>query len=122
MRTLTAEGRMSARILTALPFVMALWQWRVNPDNFESSSWRRARWRCSAPGSLMVLGGAWVRRVVKSMCCDTEENGTMNLTLVLGSIAVVGAIAVFWWALTSRPSAARANLFAGIAQAEASTK
>src|SRR4029079_1255564 len=34
VRTMTAEGRMSARILTALPLVMALWQWRANPDNF----------------------------------------------------------------------------------------
>ena len=32
--TLTAEGRMSARILTVLPLLMALWQWRANPDNF----------------------------------------------------------------------------------------
>ncbi len=34
VRTLTAEGRLSARILTALPFLMALFQWRTNPDNF----------------------------------------------------------------------------------------
>src|SRR3954465_4195612 len=31
VRTFTAEGRMSARVLTALPFLMALLQWRVNP-------------------------------------------------------------------------------------------
>ena len=33
-RTLTAEGRLSARILMALPLVMGLWQWRTNPDAF----------------------------------------------------------------------------------------
>lgn len=38
----------------------------------------------------------------------------MDLTLILGSVAVVGAIGAFWWGLTSRPSAARVNLFAGL--------
>jgi tight adherence protein C len=40
----------------------------------------------------------------------------MNLTVILGAMAMVGAIAVFWWGLTARPSAARANLFAGLPQ------
>jgi tight adherence protein C len=40
----------------------------------------------------------------------------MNLTVILGAIAIVGAICAFWWALTARPSAARANLFAGLPQ------
>lgn len=40
----------------------------------------------------------------------------MNLTPILGALAVVGAIGVFWWGLTARPSAARANLFAGLPQ------
>lgn len=38
----------------------------------------------------------------------------MDLTLVLGAAAVVGAIAVLWWALTAQPSAARNNLYAGM--------
>jgi tight adherence protein C len=38
----------------------------------------------------------------------------MNLTLILGALAVVGAIGVFWWGLAARPSVARANLFAGL--------
>jgi tight adherence protein C len=38
----------------------------------------------------------------------------MNLTPILGALALVGAIGVFWWGLTARPSAARANLFAGL--------
>lgn len=40
----------------------------------------------------------------------------MNLTPILGAVALVGAIGVFWWGLTARPSAARANLFAGVPQ------
>jgi tight adherence protein C len=40
----------------------------------------------------------------------------MNLTLLLGAVALVGAIGLFWWGLTARPSAARANLFAGLPQ------
>lgn len=38
----------------------------------------------------------------------------MNLIPILGALALVGAIGVFWWGLTARPSAARANLFAGL--------
>lgn len=44
----------------------------------------------------------------------------MNLTLTLGAAAVVGAIGMLWWGLTARPSAARANLFAGLPQPESS--
>ena len=38
----------------------------------------------------------------------------MNLVLVVGAVSIVGAIAALWWAVTSRPSPARANLFAGL--------
>jgi tight adherence protein C len=38
----------------------------------------------------------------------------MDLTLVLGALAVVGAVGMFWWGLTARPSAARSNLLAGL--------
>lgn len=38
----------------------------------------------------------------------------MDVTVILGSLAVVGAIGVFWWGLTARPSAARGNLVAGL--------
>ena len=40
----------------------------------------------------------------------------MDLTLILGATSLVGAIGVCWWGLTARPSAARANLFAGVSQ------
>jgi tight adherence protein C len=38
----------------------------------------------------------------------------MDLTLVFGALAVVGAVGMFWWGLTARPSAARGNLLAGL--------
>ena len=38
----------------------------------------------------------------------------MELTLVFGALAVVGAVAMLWWGITARPSAARAHLFAGL--------
>ena len=41
----------------------------------------------------------------------------MDFTLILGASAVVGGIGLFWWGITARPSAARANLFAGLSDA-----
>jgi tight adherence protein C len=38
----------------------------------------------------------------------------MNLIVIPGAASVVGAIGALWWGLTARPSAARANLFAGL--------
>src|SRR4051794_1546777 len=38
----------------------------------------------------------------------------MNITVVFGAIAMVGAVAALWWGLTARPSRARENLFAGL--------
>src|SRR4051794_7819102 len=40
----------------------------------------------------------------------------MTLTPLLGALAVVGSIGVLWWGLAARPSAGRANLFAGLPQ------
>ncbi len=45
----------------------------------------------------------------------------MNLTVILGALALVAAVGVFWWGLTARPSAARGNLFAGLPQPAAAT-
>jgi tight adherence protein C len=45
----------------------------------------------------------------------------MNLTVILGAMALIGSIGVLWWGLTARPSAARANLFAGLPQPAAPT-
>lgn len=40
----------------------------------------------------------------------------MELIVVLGALSLVGALGLFWWGVTARPSAARANLFAGLPQ------
>ncbi len=65
--TLTAEGRMSARILTAFPLLMMLWQWRANPDNFALLLHGAGLVALVVAGILMVIGAAWVRKVVNSV-------------------------------------------------------
>jgi tight adherence protein B len=65
--TLTAEGRMSARILTALPLLMFVWQWRVNPKNFALLLHGAGLVALICAGILMALGAAWVRKVVNSV-------------------------------------------------------
>jgi len=67
VRTLTAEGRLSGRILTVLPFGMLLWQWRVNPENFELLTHGAGLVALVIAGILMVIGTVWVNKVVKSV-------------------------------------------------------
>jgi tight adherence protein B len=67
VRTLTAEGRLSAQILTGLPLVMLVWQWRVNPDNFALLTGGVGLIALAIAGILIVLGGLWVHNVVKSV-------------------------------------------------------
>ena len=67
VRTLTAEGRLSARILTLLPFLMAFWQWRTNPDNFALLTHGIGLAALILAGILMVLGTVWVHRIVNSI-------------------------------------------------------
>lgn len=45
----------------------------------------------------------------------------MDLVLVLGAVAVVAAVAAFWWGLTDRPSPASGNLYAGLPDAAPAT-
>lgn len=40
----------------------------------------------------------------------------MELVVVLGALSLVGALGLFWWGITARPSAARTNLLAGLPQ------
>ena len=58
VRTLTAEGGMSARILTAIPLGMALWQWKVNPDHFALLFHGAGLVALIVAGILMALGAA----------------------------------------------------------------
>jgi tight adherence protein C len=45
----------------------------------------------------------------------------MELTLILGSAALVAAVGMLWWGITARPSAARGNLFAGLPEPASET-
>ncbi len=65
--TYTAEGRLSARILTVLPIVMALWQWRVNPDNFARLTSGSGLVALVIAGLLLVVGSIWTRAIVNSI-------------------------------------------------------
>jgi tight adherence protein B len=67
VRTLTAEGRLSSRLLLALPLLMLVWQWRVNPDNFELLTYGVGLVALAIAGILMVVGAVWVHRVVNSV-------------------------------------------------------
>lgn len=67
VRTLTAEGRLSARILIALPIVMLLWQWRVSPDNFDLLTYGVGLVALATAGVLMAVGIFWVHRIVNSV-------------------------------------------------------
>lgn len=67
VRTLTAEGRLSARILMLMPFGMLLWQWRVNPDNFALLTEGAGLVLLGIGGILLLLGSLWVRRIVNSV-------------------------------------------------------
>lgn len=67
VRTLTAEGRLSARILLVMPFAMLLWQWRVNPDNFAKLTDGIGLVFLGIAGVLLVLGSLWVRKIVNSV-------------------------------------------------------
>jgi tight adherence protein B len=67
VRTLTAEGRLSARILMIMPFGMLLWQWRVNPENFELLTEGVGLVFLAIAGVLLVIGSLWVRKIVNSV-------------------------------------------------------
>ncbi len=67
VRTLTAEGRLSARILGALPIVLLVWQWRVNPDNFALMTQGLGLIALVVSVILIAVGMFWVRRLVNSV-------------------------------------------------------
>ncbi len=67
VRTLTAEGRLSARILLIIPFLMLAWQWRSNPDGFELLTYGAGLVALVIAGILMVVGAVWVNRIVNSV-------------------------------------------------------
>jgi tight adherence protein B len=67
VRTLTAEGRLSARILIAIPLLLLVWQWRANPDNFALLTHGVGLVALATAAILMVVGTLWVHRIVNSV-------------------------------------------------------
>jgi tight adherence protein B len=65
--TLTAEGRLSARLLMGLPFLMGLWQWRTNPAAFSLLFHGFGLFALICGGFLLLAGWYWVRRIVNSI-------------------------------------------------------
>jgi len=64
VNTFTAEGRMSAKILTAAPFLFAFWQWRAHPDGFSALFHGTGLLVLLGSGALMLVGWFWIKRVV----------------------------------------------------------
>jgi tight adherence protein B len=66
VRVLSAEGRISAVVLTVLPILIALWMMRVNPDYLRILTASRVGLiLISIAGSLMLVGYLWMQRIVK---------------------------------------------------------
>ena len=66
IRVLTAEGRISAYVLTALPFLLAVALLMTNPDYFEPFGDSPGPLLVVMAGLLLVIGWAWIRRLVKA--------------------------------------------------------
>jgi tight adherence protein B len=62
--SLTAEGRISAYILTGLPFALAGVLKITNPDYFEELTHGGGLIAVTIAGGLMVVGWIWMRRLV----------------------------------------------------------
>jgi tight adherence protein B len=64
IKTFTAEGRLSAKLLTAIPFLFGLWQWRAHPDGFAKMFEGAGLIMIGVCAGLLVLGWFWIRRVI----------------------------------------------------------
>ena len=64
VRSFTAEGLFSAKILTAAPFLFALWQWRAHPEGFQFLLQGAGLLVLVGCTALMALGWFWIKRVV----------------------------------------------------------
>jgi tight adherence protein B len=66
MRVLSAEGRLSLKILAALPFLIGLYVAKVNPGYIDLLFSTRLGWIMLGTGAaLMVAGIFWARKIVK---------------------------------------------------------
>jgi tight adherence protein B len=62
--TFTAEGRLSAKLLTGIPFLFGVWQWRAHPDGFAKMFQGAGLIMLGVCAGLLVLGWFWIRRVI----------------------------------------------------------
>jgi tight adherence protein B len=64
IKTFTAEGRLSAKLLTAIPFLFGFWQWRAHPEGFAQLFQGGGLILLAVCAGLLVLGWFWIRRVI----------------------------------------------------------
>jgi tight adherence protein B len=64
VRTYTAEGRLSAKIMVALPCLMFLLQWKVNPEGTSNFFSGLGLVALGIAVMLMLLGWLWIRKIV----------------------------------------------------------
>ena len=65
MKVLSAEGRLSLKILAALPFVVALYVAKVNPSYINLLFSTRLGWLMVGTGAALMLAGIlWARKIV----------------------------------------------------------
>ncbi len=66
MRALTAEGRISAIVMSALPFFLFAVIWVVNPEYITPLIENTAGWIAIGAALLLMLGGIlWMQKIVK---------------------------------------------------------
>jgi tight adherence protein B len=63
VRTFTAEGRLSARILTGFPVILFLVEWRANPDTFSAFFSGLGLVALTIAGLLLMTGWFWLRTI-----------------------------------------------------------
>jgi tight adherence protein B len=64
VRTYTAEGRLSAKIMVALPCLLFLLQWKVNPEGTSNFFSGLGLVALGIAAMLMFLGWLWIRKIV----------------------------------------------------------
>jgi tight adherence protein B len=64
VRTYTAEGRLSAKIMVALPCLLFLLQWKVNSEGTSNFFYGLGLVALGVAVMLMLLGWLWIRKIV----------------------------------------------------------
>jgi tight adherence protein B len=65
VRTISAEGRLSAVVLIGLPIVLGLLLSFINPEYMSELKHGAGLWLVAAGGVLLVIGGVLVARLVQ---------------------------------------------------------